>query len=290
MNKHFFSIIFIFSFLLSLSFVSADCFFDKDCDGWWDINDNCPDNYNPFQEDINNNDIGDICEHQPVFSVQIQNLSWVWNTNKTMDLSQYFLDLDGDELTYFSNGLNQIIVSFKGNIATFTPPINWTGTEILTINATDGLTSVQSNAFSLLVFMPNMAPTVSIISPTNNQAFQTSSQINFVSKANDPNNDLLNYAWTFGDGTTAIGENATHAYATNGTFKVIVSVSDGEFSANDSVFVNVLNPKTNNSAPFWVFSVPDVSLFEDFGLFTHVLDLVSLVFDVDSDVLFFSVV
>ncbi len=35
---------------------------DSDDDGTPDCNDNCPDNYNPVQEDSNSNNIGDVCE------------------------------------------------------------------------------------------------------------------------------------------------------------------------------------------------------------------------------------
>ncbi|MCZ4222642.1 hypothetical protein [Pedobacter rhodius] len=35
---------------------------DADCDGFSDASDNCPNNYNPGQEDVNGNGIGDVCE------------------------------------------------------------------------------------------------------------------------------------------------------------------------------------------------------------------------------------
>ncbi len=38
---------------------------DTDGDGWFDPQDNCPQIYNPGQEDLNHNGIGDICENWP---------------------------------------------------------------------------------------------------------------------------------------------------------------------------------------------------------------------------------
>ncbi|MBT2562338.1 thrombospondin type 3 repeat-containing protein [Pedobacter sp. ISL-68] len=38
---------------------------DSDCDGHPDYSDNCPNNYNPGQEDTNGNGIGDVCETGP---------------------------------------------------------------------------------------------------------------------------------------------------------------------------------------------------------------------------------
>jgi hypothetical protein len=34
---------------------------DPDCDGWFDPGDNCPNDYNPGQEDVNDDGIGDAC-------------------------------------------------------------------------------------------------------------------------------------------------------------------------------------------------------------------------------------
>jgi PKD repeat protein len=47
---------------------------------------------------------------------------------------------------------------------------------------------------------------------------------------NDTPSDLsqLKYAWTFGDGATAAGKDASHAYTAAGRFTVTLSVSDPE--------------------------------------------------------------
>ena len=44
--------------------------------------------------------------------------------------------------------------------------------------------------------------------------------------------DALTYAWTFGDGSTATGASATHAYVDNGTFTVTVTVTDSYGAAS----------------------------------------------------------
>ena len=49
--------------------------------------------------------------------------------------------------------------------------------------------------------------------------------------SNDPDGDVLTYSWDFGDNNTADGVAPEHAYMTAGTYRVVLIVSDGEFSA-----------------------------------------------------------
>jgi hypothetical protein len=43
----------------------------------------------------------------------------------------------------------------------------------------------------------------------------------------NPNGTALTYFWNFGDGNLAMVANPSHTFATNGTFKVQVAISDG---------------------------------------------------------------
>jgi len=45
--------------------------------------------------------------------------------------------------------------------------------------------------------------------------------------SSDADRDTLTYSWDFGDGTTATGAKATHAYSQAGRYKVILKVDDG---------------------------------------------------------------
>jgi PKD repeat protein len=51
----------------------------------------------------------------------------------------------------------------------------------------------------------------------------------------------LQYAWNFGDGSTATGPGVTHAYAAHGIYQATVRVTDGARTADASVTVRVLN-------------------------------------------------
>ena len=51
--------------------------------------------------------------------------------------------------------------------------------------------------------------------------------VSFSVAASDPDGDVLSYAWDLGDGNSANGASAAHAYAAPGTYSVTVNVSDG---------------------------------------------------------------
>ena len=50
----------------------------------------------------------------------------------------------------------------------------------------------------------------------------------------DPDGDALTYRWDFGDGTSATGAKAQHAYAVGGTYPIILLVDDGKGLANST--------------------------------------------------------
>jgi|GEM_PF-1049239 len=60
--------------------------------------------------------------------------------------------------------------------------------------------------------------------------FRTSSTIMFdATSSSDPNGDILNFVWEFGDGLTATTTRVTHTYTTSSNFIVSLTASDGTF-------------------------------------------------------------
>ena len=71
-------------------------------------------------------------------------------------------------------------------------------------------------------------PTASFTTSTNNLTVSVNG-----SGSTDPDGSIASYAWTFGDGGTATGATASHAYAAAGTYTVGLTVTDND-GATDS--------------------------------------------------------
>ena len=72
----------------------------------------------------------------------------------------------------------------------------------------------------------NVAPEiVNIIKPTT---IKEGEQVTFTANVTDPGiKDTLTYSWNFGDGTApAIDRDATHTFADNGKYNVVLTVTD----------------------------------------------------------------
>ncbi len=55
---------------------------------------------------------------------------------------------------------------------------------------------------------------------------ETDNSLTFNALASDADGDTLTYSWNFGDGSTASGASATHTYTTEGTYTIIITITD----------------------------------------------------------------
>jgi|FLOH01.1.fsa_nt_gi hypothetical protein len=181
---------------------------DFDCDGVPDASDNCPEIYNPGQEDNNGYQdgygAGDACEQINVVPEFYQNIStqiWDEDTNKTLNLSNHFRDPNpSEQLTYVFEIVENISIEIVGNIVTFEPDKNWNSlsdqSEIryLSFNATDSEHIVYSNQFALIVTPVNDVPmwTLNISNVSLNQDFGVVTPVNnLLDYVYDADNDSL---------------------------------------------------------------------------------------------------
>ncbi|MDD3492255.1 MAG: PKD domain-containing protein [Candidatus Thermoplasmatota archaeon] len=91
-------------------------------------------------------------------------------------------------------------------------------------------------------------PTVPNQPPTANFSYaQDQNVLTFdASSSFDPDGEIVNYTWAFGDGTTGYGKTITHTYTDSGSFEVILTVKDDD-GATDAFkrTITVANQKPN---------------------------------------------
>jgi PKD repeat protein len=93
----------------------------------------------------------------------------------------------------------------------------------------------------------NLAP---VADPGGPYAAAPGQAITFDGSASvDPNGDQLAYSWDFGDNSTDIGVNPTHAYTAAGSYTVTLIVSDGQLSSDPVTTIAEIAVPPANSAP-----------------------------------------
>jgi PKD repeat protein len=142
--------------------------------------------------------------------------------------------------TYSWNfGDNTPIVT--GQTATHTYADNGTYKVALTFAGIDGVITTQTAAIKV----DNVAPTVaSIVKPDKINEGQP---VTFSATATDPGIlDTLTYSWNFGDNTApVVGKAATHTFADNGDYNVILTVTDKD----GGVTSQTITAKVDNVIP-----------------------------------------
>lgn len=100
-----------------------------------------------------------------------------------------------------------------------------------TLTVSDGEFS-DSASVVISVAPANQVPTAGFtVSPAN--GIDTDTLVGFdASASSDPDGDSLQYAWDFGDGSSASGMTASHTFGAAGTYTVTLEVNDGDGGAD----------------------------------------------------------
>jgi len=144
-------------------------------------------------------------------------------------------DPDGTIVSYFwtfGDGTNS-----TGAITTHAYADNGVYTITLKVTDNSGLTDTEIK--SITVF--NRPPIASFTESATSAPTGTPIYFN-ASASYDPDGTIVSYFWTFGDGTNATGITVSHAYADNGTYTVVLKVTDNDgASATATAIKTVLN-------------------------------------------------
>jgi PKD repeat protein len=96
---------------------------------------------------------------------------------------------------------------------------------VLSARTDSGLTLEIDGVVDPTLPFPNSAPTARV--NTSTSSAPVGQPITFdASGSTDPNNDPLSYNWDFGDGSTGMGTQIQHSYATAGTYNVTLTAED----------------------------------------------------------------
>jgi len=138
------------------------------------------------------------------------------------------------------------VVTLSGTTISYTPPLQFTGTDSFNYSITDNGTTqgapdpkAATGTVMVTVLAKQHAPTISMVTATPSSV-ATNELVTFAVVTGNIDQVPLTIAWSFGDGTTGTGTPATHSYSSDGNFTAAVTVADNRgLSANSSTSVTV---------------------------------------------------
>jgi hypothetical protein len=168
------------------------------------------------------------------------------NTNITVHVKD-----DGD-------GVNKSMIVMTVNGSTVTPDITGDKNDYtllynplsdfdsgqvvnVTVDASDLASNVMpQDSYSFTIAAGNIPP-VADAGPDQTAAFGATVTFNG-SGSYDPDGSIVSYGWNFGDGSTGTGEITTHAYSTDGTYTVTLTVTDNDGATGNDTAIVTVNP------------------------------------------------
>jgi PKD repeat protein len=161
----------------------------------------------------------------------------------TTNLTATALDPDGDALTYrwtFSDGGSAFGTSVNRTYAQ-------KGTYTATVTASDGKGETASQTLTITV--GDSAPPVFREVGADRTSGPAPLDVMFHAVADDPDGGKVTYRWEFGDGGTALGDEADHTYLEPGTYTAKVTATDPTGSSATEEIVITVSEAPGNGAP-----------------------------------------
>ncbi|MGC9308863.1 MAG: PKD domain-containing protein, partial [Thermoplasmatota archaeon] len=161
---------------------------------------------------ITDNDAPTVSLSGPSGTIETSSVTYSWSTSDNIGV---------DTVSYKLNGYDSSWITTSDSSKSYTDLAD--GSYTFQVRATDaaGKSTISSKSFTVDTNTPPTASfTYSPSGPTDLDA------ISFTSTSTDTDGDIVNYTWSFGDGTKAYGATATHAYEDNATYTVKLTVED----------------------------------------------------------------
>jgi hypothetical protein len=151
-------------------------------------------------------------QHDPEINLPITDFDLAEDTydDSTINLKDWFIDINDDILTFDVDGDDHILVEvFQDNgTVTLLPEENWNGVETLTFSATDGNGQVTDEVNVTVTAVNDPPETPVIKSPTDKTKIDEGGSLSFKATCDDPDvnyGDVLTFTW-FSDISGKIGE------------------------------------------------------------------------------------
>ncbi len=244
----------------------------------------------------NNTFLVNVAPNRAPLFTEIPQQIWPRNEQKSITLSNYFTDPDGDSLTYSASTSTGVSISISGAIATMTPQ-SWYGTGTVTFTANDGKGGENSTTASISVTFVNMPP-YNKTEYMNNVTMKINETkvIDLDDYFADYDGNTLTYTFRFTTSDThniniTIDNSTAEAFVVpekdwTGTDKVIFTAYDGQGGSLDSneITINVTGETstTGKHSPQIIAKSPDINPIKTVG---DVVEFTIQVKDDDNDTL-----
>lgn len=165
----------------------------------------------------------------PVFSAASQAASTNEDTAKAVTLAA--TDIEGDALTYSAATPANGTVSVSGSTVTYTPKLNFNGTDSFVVTASDGKGGTATQTINMTVAAVNDAPTFATAAQAVAATEDTAKAVTLAATDVDTGDTLTYTAGAAANGTVVVS-GATATYTPNlnfnGTDSFVVTASDGK--------------------------------------------------------------
>jgi serine protease len=129
-----------------------------------------------------------------------------------------------------------------------------TGSYMVTLTVVDESGKEASSAQEIIVSIPPNEPPIAEFTPKPTTG-QAPILISFVpTGSSDPDGEIVQYAWDFGDGKSIIGRVANHTYKEPGNYIAKLTVTDNEGATAEKTFEVIITGPPPNQAPTASFS------------------------------------